>query len=164
MKLGLVFLIAKGLIMRKLVLLLFLGFGGTTLIAQDSKLLVISEDTPWKNSLVEALEDAKPSGWVLEVLGPEGIKGRSEDSYDRLLLVSGVYIWKLQGDMDHFLFWAKDKSRIIVVATNGHGEKEDFGVDTITSSSIDGDNGRGGTVELGRVEEVAAEIYRLLGS
>jgi hypothetical protein len=148
---------------KKTLLYLTLLFTSISLWGQNaSKLLVVAEDTPWKNSLVAELKSTVPEGWELEIIVPQEIKNRPEESYDKLLLISGVYIWKLQGDMDHFLFWSKDKSKIMVLATNGHGEPEDFGVDTITSSSIDGDNGRGGTVELGDVQEVAQEIFALL--
>jgi hypothetical protein len=103
----------------------------------EYKILIASQGSKFKNSLVESLTTHLKEKVNINVIDVTTLHEINEDEWDAIVLIHSTEQSKLQPDVKTYLDRAQDSHKIILVTTSGTGEwkTEDYDIDVITSAS-----------------------------
>ena len=100
-------------------------------------LLIASQGSPYKNSLVnDLIDELKNENLYIKVMDVTHINSTQVNEWDAIIVIHTWEAWKPQKDALAFLNANYHLGKIFVVSTSGSGDEKIDGVDAITGASV----------------------------
>jgi hypothetical protein len=117
--------------------------------------LIASQQSEFKNAVVEHLQDSLESRFTLETVPLSALRKVDESEWDTVIIIQSVKMGKLNRHVRRFLEHAADQDRIVVLTTSGSAPPTDtWGIDTVTAASEKDDAGEVTQVVLSQLSSV----------